>query len=149
MYPRTEVADFLTEHFVPVKVHIKEQPATFDRFNVQWTPVLLVVDGDGVEHHRFEGFLPAPEFRAQLELGLGRLAFGRKRWSEAAQRFRSVVDRFPDTIAAPEAMYWAGVAKYKETADAGALQETAEAFESRYTDTPWATKASVWAQEAG
>lgn len=90
--------------------------------------------------------MPAPEFRAQLELGLARLAFGQKRWQDAEQRFRSVVDQFPDSTAAPEALYWAGVAKYKRTGNAGALHETADAFGSRYTDSPWATKASVWAQ---
>ena len=48
---------------------------------------------------------------------------------------------------AAEALYWAGVAKYKATGDAAALGETAEAFSTRFRDSPWAKKASVWAPE--
>lgn len=45
---------------------------------------------------------------------------------------------------APEALYWAGVSKYKASGDPGALARTAEAFRTRFTDSPWAKKASVW-----
>lgn len=45
---------------------------------------------------------------------------------------------------APEALYWAGVSKYKGTGDPGALQETAAHFKTRFTDSSWAKKASVW-----
>src|SRR2546423_639106 len=50
----------------------------------------------------------------------------------------------PDTGAAPEALYWAGVARYKATNDPSALEQTAQAFAQRYQDTAWAKKASVW-----
>jgi len=39
----------------------------------------------------------------------------------------------------------AGVSKYKESGDAAALGETAKAFQSRYKDSPWAKKSSIWA----
>lgn len=45
----------------------------------------------------------------------------------------------------PEALYWAGVAKYKATGEAGALAETAEHFKTRFPESNWAKKASVWA----
>jgi TolA-binding protein len=92
-----------------------------------------------------EGFLPADDFLAQLILGSGRIAFHEQRWDEAAKLFRRVYEELPDTDTAPEALYWTGVTRYKETNDATALKETARAFTSRYTDTTWAKKASVWA----
>ena len=67
MYPNAEVSEFITGHFIPVKIHVKEQPATFKRFGAQWTPTLVVLDPDGTERYRFEGYLPAREFLAQLD----------------------------------------------------------------------------------
>lgn len=57
---------------------------------------------------------------------------------------RGVVERFPTTDAAPEALYWAGVARYKATDDGTTLGETGRALAERYPDSPWAKKASVW-----
>jgi hypothetical protein len=133
------------QSFVPIKIHVKEQPAAFKRFGVQWTPTLLVFDPSGAERHRFEGFLPADDFLAQLHLGLARAAFAGERWEEAERRFRHVVDGFPASEAAPEALYWAGVSRYKGTGDAAALKETARQFQTRHQTTVWAKKASVWA----
>ena len=136
----------LNEQFIPVKIHIKEQPAVFQRYGAQWTPTLIVLDPAlaGTERYRFEGFLPADDFLAQLEMGLARVAFERGSWADAEERFRRITREYPNTDAAPESLYWAGVARYKATDDAGALAETARQFERAYTDTSWAKRASVW-----
>jgi hypothetical protein len=149
VYPDERVTRFVQENFLPARVHIKDQPEEFRRFgqrySVQWTPTLLVIDPEETERHRIEGFLPAEDLLAQLMLGLGHSAFARQQWDEAKQRFREVVDRFPGTEAAPEALYWAGVSRYKAKGNAAALAETAREFKQRYQTTSWAKKASVWA----
>jgi hypothetical protein len=142
------VAQFIDDNFLPARVHVKDQAEDYKRFsqryNTQWTPTLLVIDPEGTERHRIEGFLPAEDLVAQLALGLGHSAFARERWDEAERWFRDVVDRFPDSEAAPEALYWAGVARYKGQGDASALRSTAGAFKQQYQQTSWAKKASVW-----
>jgi hypothetical protein len=144
------VARFINDNFIPARIHAREQAADFKRFgerySASWTPTILELDADGVERHRIEGFLPASDFVAQLMLGLARIAFTRQDWSEAERRFREVVARHPESEAAAEAQYWAGVARYKKSGDAAALAETAQAFADRYQDTSWAKKASVWAE---
>jgi TolA-binding protein len=82
---------------------------------------------------------------AQLELGLAKVAFTKSDFGKAEQIYREIVNRFSNSAAAPEALYWAGVSKYKGTNDAAALKDTAAAFRSRYSDSQWAKKASVWA----
>ena len=116
------------------------------RYGVQWTPTVLVIDPSGEERHRSEGFLPREDFLAQLELGWARSNFARSTFSEAERRFRDVVNRYPKSEAAPEALYWAGVARYKASADPSALADTARQFQERYQESSWAKKASVWRQ---
>ncbi len=148
MYSDPRVVTFIQEHFTPVRVHVRENADEFkrlgSRFNAQWTPTTLIVDSEGHERHRIEGFLPADDFLAQLSLGLAQSAFARGKFTEAEPLFRAVVDQYPKTDAAPEALYWAGVSRYKGSGDAAALGDTARAFSTRYTDTSWAKKASVW-----
>jgi hypothetical protein len=149
VYPDERVARFITDNFIPARVHVKEQAEDYrrfsERFGTQWTPTLLVIDPTRTERHRIEGFLPAEDLLAQLSLGLAHSAFARGEFSEAEQRFREVVDRFPSSDAAAEALYWAGVSRFKAANDGSALAETARQFRQRYQDSTWAKKASVWA----
>jgi len=139
---------FVGDNFMPARVHVKQDPQPFrqyaERYKAPWTPTILLLDRDGVEHFRIEGFLPPDDFLAQLMLGRARLAFDAQQWGEAERLFREVVARFPNTDAAAEALYWAGVAPYKATGNPASLKATGEAFTKRYQDTPWAKKASVW-----
>lgn len=148
MYSNPTVAEFIARHFVPLRAHVKDNAELFQRlgqrFNAQWTPTVLIVDPDGRERHRVEGFLPADDFVAQLRLGLAHSAFSRGRFAEAEPLFKEVAAQHPETDAAAESVYWAGVSRYKATNDASALADTARAFGERYQDTSWAKKASVW-----
>ena len=148
MYPQPDVARLITDRFVPVRVHVKDDAAEFQRLgamlDAQWTPTTLVIEAPSTERHRIEGFLPKEDFASQLELGLGKAAFGRSAFDEAARTFERVIERYPNTDAAPEAQYWAGVARYKASGDAQALADTAKRFNERYTNSTWAKKASVW-----
>ena len=143
MYPDEKVASFVTENFIPVRIHVKEQPQNFERFGAQWTPTIMLLDPDGAQRHKIEGFLPADEFLAQLELGLAHAAFARNDFADAAQRFGTIATR-DDNDVAPEAIYWSGVSRYKQTNDPTALVETNQKLSSRFPGSSWAKKASVW-----
>lgn len=148
MYSDPRVARFISEQLTAVRVHVREQKDEYkrlsERYDAQWTPTVLILDSEGEERHRIEGFLPVDDFLAQVALGLAKAAFQRKDYADAERRFREIVDRFPSTDAAPEALYWAGVSKYKASGDPSALGATGAAFRDRYQDTAWAKKASVW-----
>jgi tetratricopeptide (TPR) repeat protein len=148
VWPDERVARFVAENFIPARVHVKDDAALFQKYGekyaAQWTPTILELDPEGVERHRIEGFLPADDFLGQLMLGLGKIYFQEQKWADAQKTFRKVYEELPESDAAPEALYWVGVARYKETGDPTALKETARAFSTRYTDTSWAKKASIW-----
>jgi TolA-binding protein len=149
VWPDERVVKFVNENFSPARVHVKEDPEAFkkygEQYNAHWTPTVLELDPNGVEFYRLEGFLPADDFLAQLMLGRAHVDFKQGKWAEAEKRFREIVDKLPNTDAAPEAMYWAGVSHYKATNDPSSLKQTAKAFKQRYQDSSWAKKSSIWA----
>jgi hypothetical protein len=127
-----------------VEAHIKEHPAWFHRFDVSWTPTVLLMDSGGVERYRIEGYLPRPEFRAELQLGIGRVAFKLKKWADAEKAFADVVQQFPTSSVAPEAEYWAGVSQYQRTHDHAILASTGKRLAEKYPGSVWTQKGSVW-----
>ena len=148
MWPDQRVVSFVIDNFLPARVHVREDSALFrkygEQYGAQWTPTVLMLDPEGVERHRIEGFLPNDDFLAQLMLGRAQIDFAAERWQDAERGFRQIVEQLPDTDAAPEALYWAGVAPYKATHDSRSLRKTGEEFKHRYQDSAWAKKASVW-----
>ena len=105
---------------------------------------MIILDSKGEERFRLEGYLPKDEFRAQLELGLARVAFMNKDWADAGRRYAAVVDRYPDSKAAPEALYWKGVSHYKASNDHTILGELPRMFKEKYPDSTWALKTIAW-----
>ena len=105
---------------------------------------MIILDPNGEERYRIEGYLPKDEFRAQLELGLARVAFMSKQWADAERRYAEVLERYPDSKAAPEALYWKGVSRYKATNDHTVLGELPGQFKEKYPDSPWALKTIAW-----
>src|SRR5216684_1749353 len=105
-YSDQEVADFIHQSFVPLEAHIKEHPVWFHRFDALWTPTILIMDSGGVERSRIEGYLPKNWFRARLEMGLARVAFMQKKWTDAEKIYAAVAESYADTAVAPEAIYW-------------------------------------------
>lgn len=127
-----------------MRAHIKERPAWFHRFEVSWTPTVLVMDSAGKERYRIEGYLPKMDFRAELEFALARLMFDAKKWSGAEKQYGSVIERYPTSAVAPAAQYWAGVSAYQRTHDHNVLGQTAKALADKFPLSIWTVKASIW-----
>ena len=148
MYPDGRVVRLVTSEFLPIRVHVRDPDGAYarvsERLRVHWTPTVLILDESGVERHRLEGFLLVDDFLAHLKLGLAKASLLRGAFDDAERRFRGVVADHPQSEPAPEALYWAGVSKYKGQNDPSALADTAQAFTTRYADSVWARKASVW-----
>ena len=82
---------------------------------------MLLLDGQGKERARLEGYLPNDDFNAALRNGLGRIAFVHKKYADAERWYGDVVARYGNSHFAPEAMYWRAVARYKATNDHAVL----------------------------
>lgn len=148
MYPDDRVANFINQNFIPVKIHIKENPTGFHRFEANWTPTMIVLDPEGHERYRFAGYLPADYYLAHLEKGLAQVAFAHKKWPEAERHYQAILDSYSNTDLAPEALYYAGVSKYQESHNPEFLADTGAELATRYPRSSWALRGSVWLKKA-
>ena len=105
---------------------------------------MLLLDSEGKERVRLEGYLPNDDFNAALRDALGRIAFVEKKYADAERSYGDVVARFGQSHFAPEAMYWRAVAHYKATNDHTVLGKVAEELRSAYPSSVWASKAIPW-----
>ena len=105
---------------------------------------MLLLDSEGRERVRLEGYLPNTDFLAALESGLGRIAFVHKKYADAERWYDDVVTRFGQSHSAPGAMYWRAVARYKATNDHTVLGKVAEELRRTYASSVWASKAIPW-----
>jgi TolA-binding protein len=134
----------VSEHFVPVEIHVKDRLHDFVRFGVDWTPTLIFLEADGTERYRYVGSLPADDFLAHLKLGLAKTAFARREFDRAISAFESLAAECPHLATAPEAIYWAAASAYKHSGDAEFLEKGGVELRERYPESEWAKKASVW-----
>lgn len=140
-YPDPTVATTINNHFVPVKVNIRQQPDIMQRYQAFWTPGVCVLHSDGSLVYRDEGWLPAPEFATMLMLARGYHLYRRKRHNQAALLFNELVTRYPTAPYAPEAQYMLGVCIYLSTGSSEEQEEAWRMLLQWYPNSLWAAKA--------
>jgi len=146
-YPDARVASFLDDNFNSIRVNMKEpQEAMRDLLRAvkpPWGPTFVFLGARRVELRRYVGWLAPNEFIAELNVALGMNDLIRRRFEEAYAHFRaSCVDELRNGIA-PEALFWAGAAKYK-IGGKPALREVWDELVARFPDSTYARRADVW-----
>jgi hypothetical protein len=117
-YPNLEVASFIEERFVPVKLHVVDDEATLQPFAVPWTPALFVLDAGRRQHRRIIGFHDPDDVIAELALGWTVAAIEEGDFAEAQGRVQVALERARhDRERLAEARYWQVVIGYKLTHD--------------------------------
>jgi hypothetical protein len=141
-YPNPEVEQYLQQHFIPVQFNVVEQPDVMQRFNTPWTPTLLVLDADGKEHRRSQGYLDPKRFLAEMSLARLQAAIDRQDFP-LAHRLADEAQRLThgDPQREPEALYWSSVAAYKATNDAQNLVQGWNRLLDDFPQSDWAKKA--------
>jgi thioredoxin-related protein len=147
-YSNEKVQKFIMENFIPLKSQCFWDKPTelMEKFEIKWTPTLIVHDPEGKEHHRMVGYLPPDDLIAQLILAKGKIYFNKDRFPEAIAQFQVVVDQYPDAGAAPEASFSLGVAEYKRTHDAKFLRQIYDRLTAKYPQSEWARRAAAYSE---
>ena len=141
-YPNAGVAEFITSFMVPLQVLSDSQLAK--DFRINWTPSILVLDFYGKEHQRTVGYLPPEEFIPSLLLGMGKVDFDTDQFNDAILHFDRMLAEYPNSLAAPEAIYLRGVCRYKASHDAKPLKEAYEKLKAQYPASEWVKRAEPY-----
>ncbi len=142
-YPDQQVEQLIQEHFIPVQFNVAEQPEAMEQFNTPWTPTLIVMDPDGKQHRRSQGYLDPQRFIAEMSLGRLVAPIDRQEF-DRAQAIAGEVSAATqgDPTREPEALYWASVAHYKSSGDANNLLAGWNRLLDEFPESEWAKKVS-------
>ncbi len=139
-YPDDKVAAYVSENFVPLRIASDSEPYSTD-FMVQWTPRTIALDSFGNIHQSEVGFFPPEEFIPSLELGLAKTAFDQDRLDDCKKHLATILADYPDSAAAPQAVYLQGVTSYKTTHQAGPLKDAYHNLKDTYPKSEWVKRA--------
>lgn len=142
-YPDADVTRYMAEHFVAARINSDERPALAREFGVHWTPTLLALHHLGHRLRETIGYLPPAEMLPELILTAALYDLRSARAREAEVRFQEVVQRFPTSQAAPEALYWQGIAAYRRSKDKDNLWVAWRELSTVYPQSLWAEKTTL------
>ena len=102
-YPDRRTVEFINKNFVAFRVDANQATQLVIRFEVQYTPTVIILDGDDKEHHRSVGYLPPEEFIPQLMLGMAKSKFNRDKCFQSLEILRRLLSDYAGSKAAAEA----------------------------------------------
>lgn len=142
-FPDTEVSNFIMDRMVALRCDVAAKPLTSE-FRVVWTPTLIVLDYYGKEYQRTVGYLPPADLAASLLLGIGKVAFENDQFSEAVMNFNTLLNGYPASAMAPEAVFLRGVARFKSSHQAAPLKDAYQQLLSEYPGSTWTSRAEPY-----
>jgi tetratricopeptide (TPR) repeat protein len=142
-YPDTKVVEFIKEALIPLKVLSDSEPLATD-FTLRWTPALIVLDTNSKEYSRTIGFIPPEEFISTILLGMTKTYFDLRQFDQAIECLEKIINNYPQSFAAPEAIYYRGVCAYKTSHDAEGLKRGYERLAKEYPQSEWVKRAAPY-----
>jgi hypothetical protein len=142
-FPELDVANFITDRMVALRAPVGAKTLATD-FRVVWTPTLVILDYYGKEHQRTIGYIPPDQMVASLLLGIARVGIDNDQFNEAVIQLNTLLNGYPQSAAAPEAVYLRGVARHKSSHSAQALKEAYQQLLAEYPQSEWTRRAEPY-----
>jgi len=138
-YPHTSVQDILAESMVPVRIPF-DDPLS-QEYSITWIPALISLDWNGGQHYRTVGFMAPDEMVPSLMLGCAKVYGDLGHFDTAFAAIEKIISNYPESDAAPEALFAEGVYRYKSTQDPAPLKKAYEDLEKQYPHNLWTKRA--------
>ncbi len=141
-YPEVPVREAIERLTVPFQIDntVDANQPVLDRYRHTWTPDLRVLDVDGTELYRWNGYLPPAEFAPQLIAAVAHARLRRKEYDKAKALYEEVLLRFPTALVAAEAQYFVGVSAYRATHNQSDLLKAWHELEKSHPESEWTIK---------
>lgn len=143
-YPDPAVATTINQHVVPLQINTQQEAGkpVIERYRQTWTPDIRILDADGFEYYRWNGYLPPFEFLPQLLVAEAQAYLRLNQLQQAAALYAEVLGRFPTSAVAPETQYYLAVAQYKQSHEGADLRSGWQQLQRRYPESSWRLKQS-------
>lgn len=137
-HPDSSVIDAVNKRFIPLKLDLFEDPRDVIRpLNVIWTPTILFADRRGTVHYRNVNFLPPKLYLTMLDIGEANVDMHWSRTDHAIGLLRESYERDPESLLAPEVLYWWGIALYLKTHSNDEMYGVWDVLRQRFPDSIW------------
>ncbi|HEY8484079.1 MAG TPA: thioredoxin family protein [Longimicrobiales bacterium] len=124
----------ITGRFIPLRLNLRRDRDAVRRYNLFWTPTLYFLDPHGEARAESVGYLPPDELLPLLDYGEAHVVLRRGKFLRAAELFDLLVERYPTSGLAAEALYWAANVHYLITGDEAVLTAKRAELVERYPD---------------
>lgn len=143
-YPQLPVQELISKFTIPVQIDNSQSQndELLRRIHHIWTPDVRILDAERFELYRWDGFLPPAEFQARFITGLGYAHLRLRQFPQAEQHYVDALTRFSTSYAAPEALYYLGVTRYRANPDGNDLLTQWHQLTSRYPLSEYRVKQS-------
>ncbi len=102
-YSNPRTVEFVKDRMIPLRVNVSQDRVMATKYQIQYTPTIVTLDGDGKELHRGVGFYPPEEFVPMLMLGIGKAYINDNRYDKALKILSKLVERYPASQSATSA----------------------------------------------
>ena len=138
-YPQKAVQDILAESVIPVRIPF-DNPLS-GQYAITWIPALVSFDWNGGEHYRTVGFMDPAEMVPSLMFGCVKVYGDLGHFDTAFAAIEKIMSNYPQSDAAPEALFARGVYGYKSKHDPTLLKQAYEQLEAYYPQNLWTKRA--------
>jgi len=141
-YPEAPVREAIERLTAPYQIDntVEASGEVLHRYRHEWTPDLRILDLDGTELYRWNGYLPPFEFAAQLIAAVAHARLRRKEYDKAKALYEEVLRRFPTALIAAEAQYYLGVSAYRASHNSSDLLHAWHELEKSHPESEWTVK---------
>ena len=141
-YPEIAVREAIERLTIPLQIDnsVEGNHKVLDRYRHVWTPDLRVLDVDGTELYRWNGYLPPAEFTPRLLAGVAHARLRRKEYDAAKLLYDEILRRFPTALVAAEAQYFLGVSAYRASHSSNELLHAWHDLEKSHPESEWTVK---------
>jgi tetratricopeptide (TPR) repeat protein len=140
-FSNEKVIEFINKNVVPLHIVAPESQDIVKNFNLKRTPMWLILDSEGVEHHRTIGFFPPEEIIPSMMLGIAKAHFDQGQFDQALSTLEKLFAEYPEDDSIPEAIYLQGGIRFKSTRDRRYLRESYEQLRANYPTSAWTKRA--------
>jgi len=142
-YGTEEVANLIHKYLIPLRITTGDETLD-EEYHHFWTPTVAVLNYKGDELQKSVGFLGPDEFTAAIHLGLAKVHLDGGEFDTAMISLKKILETFPESDTAPEALYLSGVVLYQASKDPGKLKEAYEKLQQRYPASCWSKRAAPY-----